>query len=69
MMRIIEDVLPRVVFIENVPGFAGKGALAGMKAIEARLRKINKKHVESPTASPPHLLMRLILACLNIVGG
>ena len=25
MMRIIEDVLPRVVLIENVPGFAGQG--------------------------------------------
>jgi DNA (cytosine-5)-methyltransferase 1 len=44
MMRIIEDVLPRVIFIENVPGFAGKGAHAGVKAIEARLRRINKKH-------------------------
>ena len=37
MMRIIEGVLPRVVFIENVPGFAGEGARAGVKAIEARL--------------------------------
>ena len=44
MMRIVEDVLPRAVFIENVPGFAGQGARAGVKAIEAKLRKINRAH-------------------------
>lgn len=44
MMRIVEEVLPRVVFIENVPGFAGQGPRAGVKAIEASLRRINRKH-------------------------
>ena len=44
MMRVVEGVLPRAVLIENVPGFAGQGVRAGVSAIEARLRKINKKH-------------------------
>jgi DNA (cytosine-5)-methyltransferase 1 len=44
MMRIIEEVLPRAVVIENVPGFAGQGARAGVRAVEARLGKINRKH-------------------------
>lgn len=44
MMRVVEDALPRAVFIENVPGFAGQGARAGVKALGARLKRINKKH-------------------------
>lgn len=44
MMRIVEGVLPRAVFIENVPGFSGQGARAGVRAVEARLAKINRKH-------------------------
>jgi DNA (cytosine-5)-methyltransferase 1 len=44
MMRIVEDLLPRSVLIENVPGFAGKGPRAGVTAIEAFVRRINRKH-------------------------
>lgn len=44
MIRMIEAVLPRAVLIENVPGFGGQGALAGVKAIEASLSRINRKH-------------------------
>lgn len=44
MMRIIEGTLPRTVLIENVPGFAGEGVRAGVEAIEAKLRKINRTH-------------------------
>jgi DNA (cytosine-5)-methyltransferase 1 len=43
MMRIVEALLPRAVFIENVPGFAGNGARAGLKAIEAKFGSINRK--------------------------
>jgi site-specific DNA-cytosine methylase len=43
MMRVIEGVLPRVVLIENVPGFAGKGVCAGLKSIEAGFKRINHR--------------------------
>ncbi|WP_210186206.1 DNA cytosine methyltransferase [Hyphomicrobium sp. CS1GBMeth3] len=43
MLRLIEGVLPRVVLIENVPGFAGEGARAGLKSVTTRVAKINKR--------------------------
>jgi DNA (cytosine-5)-methyltransferase 1 len=39
MLRVIEGVLPRVVLIENVPGFAGEG----LRLIETGIAKINKR--------------------------
>jgi DNA (cytosine-5)-methyltransferase 1 len=43
MLRVIEGVLPRVVLIENVPGFAGEGLRAGLRLIETGMAKINKR--------------------------
>lgn len=43
MLRVIEGVLPRVVLIENVPGFAGKGLRAGLRSVEAGIARINRR--------------------------
>lgn len=44
MMRIVAAALPRVVLIENVPGFAGEGARAGLATLEAKFERLNAKH-------------------------
>jgi DNA (cytosine-5)-methyltransferase 1 len=43
MMRLIEGILPRVILLENVPGFSGDGAHAGLQFIESSIKKINKR--------------------------
>jgi len=42
-LRIAERFLPRVILIENVPGFA-RGKTSAVRAIKATLRRINKRH-------------------------
>lgn len=42
-MRVLEDTLPRVFLIENVPGFVFKGKDEGLKFLTRRLRQINGK--------------------------
>lgn len=46
MMRLIEGTLPRVVMIENVPGFAGtpKQKTSALKRVEGAFRRINARH-------------------------
>ncbi|MGH8544865.1 MAG: DNA cytosine methyltransferase [Gammaproteobacteria bacterium] len=42
-LRLAERFLPRVVLIENVPGFA-RGETSAIRAIKAKLRRINKRY-------------------------
>lgn len=42
-LRLAERFLPRVILIENVPGFA-RGKTSAIRAIKAKLGRINKRH-------------------------
>lgn len=44
MMRLVDGLLPRVVLIENVPGFSRGGAKSALELVEQRLERTNKKH-------------------------
>lgn len=43
-MRVVEDVLPKVVLLENVEGFADGGENSALHLVERRFIEINKKH-------------------------
>ncbi len=44
MMRLVEGILPKVILIENVPGFGGSGPRAGLKFLASKIAQINRKH-------------------------
>lgn len=44
MLRIAEELLPRAVVIENVPGFSFRGKAEGMALVERAFRRINRRH-------------------------
>jgi DNA (cytosine-5)-methyltransferase 1 len=43
-MRVVEEVLPKVVLLENVEGFADGGEKSGLHYVLSRFMEINKKH-------------------------
>jgi DNA (cytosine-5)-methyltransferase 1 len=44
LLRLVAGVLPRVVLIENVPGFGARGTRGGIDAIQAGVQRLNRRH-------------------------
>jgi DNA (cytosine-5)-methyltransferase 1 len=44
LLRLVGGVLPRVVLIENVPGFGALGARGGIETIQNGVDKLNRRH-------------------------